>query len=148
VAYHITEACIGCTACARTCPVFAIRGERGQRHSVNELRCVECGVCGRICPKAAVTDAAGGVCAAVKRGEWPRPAVKGDLCSACGICVSDCSPGALRISLPGFRGDIGVHAELADPAKCVGCALCADHCPLGAITMESPAGRRAAEGDL
>jgi formate hydrogenlyase subunit 6/NADH:ubiquinone oxidoreductase subunit I len=139
MAYHITEACIGCTACARNCPVFAIAGERGQLHSINAARCVECGVCGRVCPKAAVTDGTGAVCAAVKWAEWLKPAVDGELCSACGICVNDCTPGALGISLPAFRGDIRVHAELTGPAKCVGCAICRDHCPLGAITMIAPA---------
>ncbi|MDR2434906.1 MAG: 4Fe-4S binding protein [Treponema sp.] len=142
MAFYITEDCIGCSVCARACPVFAISGEKGRRHSVNEKRCVLCGVCGRVCPKAALLDGEGRPCAQVKRGAWPRPVVDTELCSACGICVNDCTAGALAVSLPLKRGDIAVYAELAAPQKCVGCALCRDHCPLGAITMtvpESPA---------
>jgi formate hydrogenlyase subunit 6/NADH:ubiquinone oxidoreductase subunit I len=135
MAYHITDDCKGCTACKRACPVFAISGERGVVHGINEKRCVECGVCGRICPAGAVTDAAGVVCASQKRAEWEKPVVDAESCSACGICVTDCTAGALTISLPKFRGDIRVNAELSAPQKCVACSLCARHCPLGAITM-------------
>ncbi|GHV96317.1 hypothetical protein AGMMS50293_26370 [Spirochaetia bacterium] len=133
--YRITETCIGCTACVKTCPVFAISGERGKVHSINEARCVGCGVCGRVCPKGAVIDGKGKSCAPVKRQQWPKPVVNEALCSACAICVKDCTPGALRISLPRSRGDIQVHAELFVPQNCVGCGICEKHCPLGAIAM-------------
>jgi alcohol dehydrogenase class IV/Pyruvate/2-oxoacid:ferredoxin oxidoreductase delta subunit len=138
LAFHITEDCIGCTACAKNCPVFAISGERGRLHVINPSRCVACGVCGRVCPKNAVPDGAGKVRAPVKRSQWPKPVINEELCSACSICVTDCTPIALRISSPRFRGDIHVHAELFEPGKCVGCGICESHCPLGAITMEAP----------
>ena len=136
MAYHIGETCTGCTVCAKLCPVFAITGEKDARHIVNEKRCVECGVCGRVCQKGAISFA-GETCVPVKRALWPKPVINTELCSACSICVNDCTPGALRISPPQFRGDIRVHAELAQPQKCVGCGICESHCPLGAITMEA-----------
>jgi formate hydrogenlyase subunit 6/NADH:ubiquinone oxidoreductase subunit I len=138
MAYHITGDCIGCTACARACPVFAISGEKGVQHRINPKRCVECGVCGRICPRGAVADPENTVIAAVKRSLWSKPEVDTELCSACSICVTDCTAGAMKISLPTFRGDINVHAELFAPQKCVGCAICEKHCPLDAITMRAP----------
>lgn len=134
--YHINEDCTGCTACAKLCPVFAITGDRNVRHVINDKRCVECGVCGRVCPKGAISGSAGKTCVTVKRAEWPKPAIKTETCSACSICVNDCTPGALQISLPKFKGDIKVYAELAQPQKCIGCAICESHCPLGAISME------------
>ena len=134
-AYRIGDECIGCTACARSCPVFAISGERGKRHYINTLRCVACGVCGRICPSGAISDSGGKTCSPVKKVLWPKPRIDTGLCSACGICVQDCTPRALSISMPLSRGDIRVHAELSDPGKCVACALCEKHCPLGAISM-------------
>jgi formate hydrogenlyase subunit 6/NADH:ubiquinone oxidoreductase subunit I len=135
--YRITEACTGCGVCKKLCPVLAISGEKDAKHSINEARCIECGVCGRLCARSAITDGAGAICAQVKRSQWPKPKIDKDLCSACGICVNDCAPGALRISLPGFRGDIRVYAEFLEPKKCVGCGICAEHCPLKAITMET-----------
>ena len=140
MAYSISASCTGCTACARICPVFAISpppesNERGKRHEINPLRCVECGSCGRVCPSGAVQDGSGKTCTAVKRSLWAKPSIDADACSACGICVQDCTPRALAISMPKFRGDIRVHAELSVPVKCIACAICEKHCPLGAVVM-------------
>ena len=143
--YATSEKCTGCTACARSCPVFAITGERQARHEINSLRCVACGVCGRVCPSGAVIDGDGKVCASVKRSLWSKPRFDEKLCSACGICVHDCTHGALSISLPKERGDIRVHALLSSPEKCVACGLCERHCPLGAVVMAAPVS--AAAGD-
>jgi len=137
MAYKITGACTGCTACAKLCPVFAITGERNSLHIINEKRCVDCGVCGRVCAKGAVIDYEGTACVPVKRAQWPKPVINNDECSACSICVNDCTTGALKMSLPRFRGDINVFAELALPQKCTGCSICVSHCPMDAIKMEA-----------
>ena len=135
MAYKITGSCSGCTACAKLCPVFAVTGERNTKHTINEKRCVDCGVCGRVCASNAVIDNDGNLCAFVKRSLWQKPSINKDECSACSICVNDCTQGALKISLPKSRGDINVFAELALPQKCTGCSICFSHCPLKAITM-------------
>lgn len=43
------DACVGCTACARNCPVNAISGERKKAHEINQEICIKCGACVEKC---------------------------------------------------------------------------------------------------
>ncbi len=47
--YVINEKCIGCTACARKCPVNCISGEKKERHVIDQNKCIKCGECERTC---------------------------------------------------------------------------------------------------
>ncbi|HEQ72085.1 MAG TPA: NADH-quinone oxidoreductase subunit NuoF [Spirochaetia bacterium] len=53
--YEITDACSGCTACVRVCPVGAITGIRRNRHVIDQDRCIKCGECFKVCRFEAIT---------------------------------------------------------------------------------------------
>jgi NADH:ubiquinone oxidoreductase subunit F (NADH-binding)/(2Fe-2S) ferredoxin/NAD-dependent dihydropyrimidine dehydrogenase PreA subunit len=49
-----SDKCVGCTACARNCPVTCIAGEKRKPHQIDQVRCVKCGRCFEVCRFEAV----------------------------------------------------------------------------------------------
>ena len=49
------EKCVGCTKCARKCPVSAISGKVKEPHVIDQSKCIKCGVCKDNCAFGAIS---------------------------------------------------------------------------------------------
>ena len=54
LSYKITDACKGCSLCAKNCPVNAISGEPKKKFVIDQAKCIKCGACITKCPFKAI----------------------------------------------------------------------------------------------
>ncbi|MCR4669084.1 MAG: NADH-quinone oxidoreductase subunit NuoF [Clostridia bacterium] len=54
IRFEITDKCVGCTRCAKGCPVNAISGSVKQQHMIDQDVCIKCGRCMENCKFGAI----------------------------------------------------------------------------------------------
>lgn len=54
ISFNITDKCVGCTRCAKGCPVNAIQGTVKKRHTIDQELCIKCGRCQENCNFGAI----------------------------------------------------------------------------------------------
>ncbi|MBR2559647.1 MAG: 4Fe-4S binding protein [Firmicutes bacterium] len=54
IRFEITDKCVGCTRCAKGCPVNAISGSVKQQHVIDQDVCIKCGRCMENCKFGAI----------------------------------------------------------------------------------------------
>jgi len=136
MAYTIVDACTGCTACVRPCPVGAISGEKNALHTIDARLCIDCGACGRICHFEAVLDAHGALCVEVRRSAWPLPTFDLALCDGCRECIQVCPVSCLAMGHQ-VPKDPTLYPYLAEAKACIACEFCEEACPLDAVAMQA-----------
>ncbi len=55
------DKCVGCSLCAKRCPVNCINGSREEKFTIVQSECIKCGNCKDVCPVNAVDKLAGRV---------------------------------------------------------------------------------------
>lgn len=149
MAYFITDECIGCTVCAKKCPVPCIDGDVKKLHIIRREECIDCGVCASYCPVDCIMNGDGIIEKKIEPSRRPIAVVQEENCTGCEWCVDVCPFDCLEM-VP-YEGDQVSHsAQMAKvarnvrPKDCVACKLCEEVCiQKDAIVVVTPEGEHA-----
>ena len=133
--YFINQECIGCTICAKKCPVPCIWGDRvgewastKDLHIINPPDCIECGVCASYCPVDCIQNETGKIEPKIEAKQRPVAVVREDNCTGCEWCVDVCPFDCIEMVKPENPSEFFAVARVVRPKDCVGCKLCEEVC--------------------
>lgn len=145
MAYFIKEDCIGCTICAKKCPVPCIDGDVKLLHIIQPVECIDCGVCSSYCPVDCIENEHGVIEKKIEVKNRPIAIVVEENCTGCEWCVDVCPFDCLEM-LDAEDGGIFKIAKNVREKDCVGCKLCEEVCiQKDAIIIKYPDGTYAEE---
>ncbi|OHB71610.1 MAG: hypothetical protein A2W23_01125 [Planctomycetes bacterium RBG_16_43_13] len=149
MAYYINADCIGCTICAKKCPVPCIWSNAvGQvakpkeMHVIDPTLCIDCGVCATYCPVDCIQDETGIIRPKIEAKKRPVAIVHEDNCTGCEWCVDICPFNCLEmVEKESVDGEFFKIARDVRTKDCVACKLCEEVCvQKEAITIKWPDG--------
>lgn len=133
--FYINSDCIGCTICAKKCPVFCISGDVKKLHFIDADLCIDCGVCASYCPVDCIENPAGAIERKIEAKKRPVAVVREENCTGCEWCVDACPFDCLEmVPLPGREEEAAEGHQMTKIARnvrekdCVGCKLCEEVC--------------------
>lgn len=127
MAYFIIEECIGCTICAKKCPVPCIDGDVKVLHVIKPEDCIDCGVCASYCPVDCIENEHGIIEKKIENKMRPIAVVREENCTGCEWCVDVCPFDCLEM-IDAEDGGIFKVARNIREKDCVGCKLCEEVC--------------------
>jgi len=133
--YYINEWCIGCTICAKKCPVPCIWGGEAGRlakakefHIIDPSVCIDCGACASYCPVDCIQNEAGVIEKKIDAKKRPIAIVREENCTGCEWCVDVCPFDCIEMVKPENPSEFFAVARVVRPKDCVGCKLCEEVC--------------------
>jgi len=135
--FIIEEKCVGCTACAKECPVSIIEGEPKEAFRIFAPdECIECSLCAWSCPTEAIVNGYGVTVPKLKREERPVAWIDEAGCTGCEVCMECCPVDAIDKVAPLDPSDTSpTQVCVVDYDVCVNCSLCSVLCPWETISM-------------
>lgn len=136
MAYYINDECIGCTICAKKCPVPCIWGPEGvgvtaktkEMHIIDPKACINCGVCASYCPVDCIQNEHGVIEPKIEAKKRPVALVREENCTGCEWCVDVCPFDCIEMVRPENPSEFFAVARVTRPKDCVACKLCEEVC--------------------
>lgn len=123
--------CIGFGTCVKNCPFDAMTMSEEGLPIINPKKCTGCGKCETVCPKKVIELIPIGMHVALNCNSKDKGVITRKLCSigciGCGICVKNCTHGAIKI-----ENNLAVVDSSVCVSKCSE-TTCLYKCPTGAI---------------
>jgi formate hydrogenlyase subunit 6/NADH:ubiquinone oxidoreductase subunit I len=134
--YFINNECIGCTICAKKCPVPCIWGGEGpgkwaktkELHIIEPGACIECGVCASYCPVDCIQNEKGVIEPKIEAKKRPVALVREENCTGCEWCVDVCPFDCIEMVRPENPSEFFAVAKVVRTKDCVACKLCEEVC--------------------
>ncbi len=135
--FIVEEKCVGCTLCAKECPMAIIEGETRQPFRIFAPdECIDCSLCAWVCPADAIQNAYGEFVPKLVKKERPIAWIDETGCTGCEVCLESCPVDAIDKVASSVPGDTSpTQVCRVDLDKCISCSLCAKLCPWDTISM-------------